>query len=63
MERIGEILQRTDLFVARRTQEAFDALEDDGAWRIVEVTGPRPYLPGHDEYQGIDVHYGVFEVE
>lgn len=52
--------QRSDLFVARRTQEVFDALASEGVWAIVEVTDGRPYLPGHAEYDGIDVHYGIF---
>lgn len=55
------LTQRTDLFESRNTQAVFDALEADRTWRIVEVTAGRPYLPGHDEYDGIDVHYGVFE--
>ena len=55
------VSQRTDLFDSRNTQAAFDALADDGTWSIVEITNERPYLPGHDEYQGIDVRYGVFD--
>lgn len=55
------LTQRSDLFIDRDTQAAFDRLADDDTWKIIEVTDRRPYLPGHDEYQGIDVHYGVFE--
>ncbi len=55
------LTQRTDLFVSRDTQAAFDSLAADETWRILEVTEGLPYLPGHDEYQGIDVHYGVFQ--
>ena len=55
------LTQRTDLFVERNTQFAFDRLVDDGLWEIVDVSPASPYLPGHDEYQGIDVHYCVFE--
>ena len=55
------VSQRTDLFESRNTQAAFDALAADGTWSIVEVTAAHPYLPGHSEYEGIDVRYGVFD--
>ncbi len=54
------LTQRTDLFEARETQAAFDALAADGTWDILDISDPMPYLPGHEEYQGIDVHYCVF---
>jgi predicted TPR repeat methyltransferase len=54
------VTQRSDLFVDRDTHAAFERLERDGSWTIHEVTESRPYLPGHQEYQGIGVHYGVF---
>lgn len=54
------VTQRTDLFDSRDTQAAFDALAADGIWKIEEVTSALPYLPGHAEYEGIDVRYGVF---
>lgn len=54
------VTQRTDLFESRNTQAAFDRLADDGTWSIVEVTQPMPYLPGHPDFQEIDVRYGVF---
>ena len=54
------LTQRSDLFIARDTQAAFETLALDGTWTIHEVTEARPYLPGHQEYQGIGVHYGVF---
>ena len=55
------VTQRTDLFASRDTEAAFDALAADDTWTIIEVTDPMPYLPDHPEYQGIDVHYGVFQ--
>ncbi len=54
------LTQRTDLFDARSTQAAFDELAADDTWTILEITDPMPYLPGHPEYQDIDVRYGVF---
>ncbi len=57
------VSERTDLFAQRNTAAIFDDLQAEGLWRIVEVTEPRPYLPGHPEYAGIDVHFGVFERE
>jgi SAM-dependent methyltransferase len=63
IEPFGTIVltQRTDLFESRNTQTAFDALEQDQTWKILEVTPERPYLPQHPEYEGIEVRYGVFE--
>ncbi len=55
------LTQRTDLFDERNTQAAFDQLAADDAWRIVEITERRPYLPQHEEYQDIGVYYGVFQ--
>ena len=54
------LTQRTDLWAARQTMEAFDELVEDGTWTMVEVTDPMPYLPDHPEYREIDVRYGVF---
>lgn len=55
------LTQRTDLFAARDTQAAFDRLVDDETWRIIELTTGRPYLPQHQEYEQIQVRYGVFQ--
>ena len=57
------VSERTDLFAQRNTGAIFEDLEGEGLWRIVTVTEPRPYLPRHPEYAGIDVHFGVFERE
>lgn len=55
------LTQRSDLFEERGTQAAYDALVSDGTWEIIEVSGPRPYLPRHPEFADrILVHYGVF---
>ncbi len=54
------LTQRTDLFESRSTAAAYAALVDDGTWEQLEMTGPAPYLPGHSEYDGIDVVYAVF---
>ncbi len=54
--------QRSDLFVARKTSAAVEALVADETWEIVEVTDGLPYLPKHVEYQGIDVHYLILRV-
>ncbi len=54
--------QRTDVFEVRQTQEAFDTLASDGSWRIEQISEPRPYLPGHEEFADqILVRYGVFQ--
>ena len=55
------LTERSDLFVERNTGGIFEALEADGLWKIVTVTDPLPYLPGHPEFADIDVHFGVFE--
>ena len=54
------ITQRTDLFESRDTAAAYATLVDDGVWEQIELTDPGPYLPGHSEYDGIDVIYAVF---
>ena len=55
------VTERTDLFIERKTAEVFQALEDDESWKIITVTDPQPYIPGHPEFVDIDVHFGVFE--
>jgi len=55
------LTQRSDLFGTRNTQQALDRVAGEGLWNIVDVSGAKPYLPGHDEYRTIDVHYCVFE--
>lgn len=57
------VSERTDLFEKRNTGAIFADLEDEGVLRIVTVTEPRPYIPGHPEYADIDIHFGVFESE
>ena len=55
------LTQRSDLFVSRNTAAAFAAVEADGLWSVLDVTEPRPYLPGHGEYADeIGVHYACF---
>ncbi len=56
------VTQRTDLFASRSTEAAYSALVEDGTWDQLELTDPGPYLPGHSEYDGIDVIYAVFRV-
>lgn len=51
--------QRTDLYSSRQTDQAVQALVEDSTWTVLEMTDPGPYLPGHSEYNGIDVIYGV----
>ena len=54
------LTQRADIFTERDTQGAFDAVARAGLWQQVEVTEPRPYLPGNPEFDGVGVRYGVF---
>ena len=54
------VTQRSDLFAARETQAAFDAITRDGLWEQIEISGDRPYLPGNPEFAGIGVRYCVF---
>jgi predicted TPR repeat methyltransferase len=54
------LTQRSDLFDERKTQQAFDALAQQGLWEQIEVTDARPYLPGNPDFDGIGVHYGIF---
>lgn len=56
------LTQRSDLFSTRGTDKAWRTLADDGLWEVVDITDPRPYLPGNDDFAGIEVHYGVFRV-
>ncbi len=55
------VTERTDLFAERSTGDVFARLEADGTWKILTVTDPQPYIPGHPEFADIDVHFGVFE--
>ncbi len=55
------VTERTDLFAERKTGEVFRQLEADESWKIIAVTDPQPYIPGHPEFADIDVHFGVFE--
>jgi predicted TPR repeat methyltransferase len=52
--------QRSDLFESRGSRAAFERLSTEGLWVEIEVTVPRPYLPGNPEFDGIGVHYCVF---
>lgn len=54
------LTQRSDLFVSRNTQAAFDALVTDGLWEIISISEPGPYLPDNAEFDGIGAHYCVF---
>lgn len=54
------LTQRDDIFTARDTQGAFDAVERAGLWEQVEVTEARPYLPNNPEFDGVGVRYCVF---
>lgn len=54
------LTQRTDLFDARQTQQAFDALTRDGCWVQLEVSDSRDYLPKNPDFDGIGVHYCTF---
>lgn len=55
--------QRSDLWEARDCTAVVDRLTEDGTWEPLEVTEPRPYLPGNDDYADqIGVHYVVCRV-
>lgn len=55
---IVAVTQRQDLWAERDTQGVVDRLEASGVWDPLLVTGPEPYLPGHDDFAGrIGVHY------
>lgn len=52
------VTQREDVWHERDTADVVDRLEQDGTWRPVSVSGPEPYLPGHDDFADrIGVHY------
>lgn len=55
------ITQRSDLFDERDTQAAFDAISQDGLWEEIEVTAPKPYLPGNPDFEGVGVRYCIFK--
>ena len=57
------VSERTDLYAKRNTGAIFERLEAEGLWRVVTITEPRPYIPGHPEFADIEVHFGVFECE
>ena len=59
----GPILltQRSDIFDDRGDAETFAMLETEGLLKIVEITGPMPYLPGNPEFVGVGVRYCSFE--
>ncbi len=42
--------QRTDFWQARRFADMIARLEQDGLWRVVQITPPLPYMPGHPEF-------------
>ena len=44
------VTQREDLWGPRECQAVVDALQDEGVWTPLEITGPAPYLP--DGYGG-----------
>jgi hypothetical protein len=54
------LTQRDDIFTARDTQSAFDALSGAGLWEQIAVTEARPYLPHNPEFDGVGVRYCVF---
>lgn len=57
------VTQREDLWVERRCQPVIDQLAAEGVWTPIEVTGPRPYLPGNADYADqIGVHYVVARI-
>lgn len=57
------VTQRSDLWDDRGCTDTIDRLTSDGTWEPVEVTDPRPYLPGNDDYADrIGVHYVVCRV-
>ena len=55
------VTERTDLFAERNSGEIFESLEEDGSWKILTITEPQTYIPGHPEFAEIGVHFGVFE--
>jgi predicted TPR repeat methyltransferase len=42
--------QRTDLWDERALGDTIARLERDGLWVIHDVSPPRPYLPGHEDF-------------
>lgn len=52
------VTQREDLWGERDTAAVVERLEEHGVWTPVLITGPEPYLPGHDDFADrIGVHY------
>jgi predicted TPR repeat methyltransferase len=57
------VTQREDLWEERDCGGVVTRLADTGTWTLIEVTDPRPYLPGNDDYADrIGVHYVVARV-
>lgn len=57
------VTQREDLWDERRCDEVISDLAAAGAWTPIEVTEPRPYLPGNDDWSDrIGVHYVVARI-
>jgi predicted TPR repeat methyltransferase len=54
------VTQRDDLWADRGCQDVIDRLAADDVWAVVEVTGPRPYLPRNAGFgDAIGVRYVV----
>lgn len=52
------LTQRDDIFEERDFGSVLRTLESEGLWKILEVSEPRPYLPGNDEFADrIRVHF------
>lgn len=58
------VTQRDDIWRERATQDAIDALADDGTWTPIAVTEPRPYLPANEDFaDDINVRYVVARID
>lgn len=54
---------REDIHYERKFNIALDKMESEGIIKQVYLSSPKPYLPGHDEYNDkIKVLYGVCQV-
>lgn len=52
------VTQREDLWEPRDCAAVVERVAVDGAWEVISVSGPEPYLPGNDDYADrIGVHY------
>jgi predicted TPR repeat methyltransferase len=57
------VTQRDDLWAERGCRDVIDLLAAADVWSAVEVTGPRPYLPGNADFgDEIGVRYVVAQV-